>query len=215
MQSNFFSAITEAFASFLRKQFTGAPTRYQIIFDIIFGIIAPILCLIADPIVFQDKLTYCTNGPTDNNLLSPQRLAIFAYAMIGLGMLALLIWLIAWRYLASVAAAFAGIFFVGSELAIILGAILLPLSVIGLFVLIGIAGFTPFLTSFVYLRNGFRAWQIARQQEPAKPRFWLISIALAAMLVVFIVPAFIQQQAWVMFPQTRVIEVLPPCGTDP
>jgi hypothetical protein len=50
-----------------------------------------------------------------------------------------------------------GVLLAGGIFCIALGAILAPYSLLGLIVGIGILGFTPFLTSFVYFRNGYRA----------------------------------------------------------
>lgn len=62
----------------------------------------------------------------------------------------------------SAGAVIAGILVSGSLASLIIGIIILPLSIFGLLFLIGILGFTPFLVSFVYLRNGVRAFNTAR-----------------------------------------------------
>lgn len=205
--------------SFWHRQFSDHPTGEQIIYDIMVGILAPLVCLIADPAVFRSSAfmdeIFCSRGPVVDNPLSPHHLVIFAYSLIGLGMLALLIWLIAGRWLGPTSAIFAGIFMTGAGSAFTLGIVLLPLSIAGLYVLIGVCGFTPLLTSFVYLRNGIRAWRIARQHKPTRSFRWLLALALAASLAVYVIPAYIQWQAWVSFPDTRTIPTPPPCPADP
>lgn len=204
--------------SFWHNLFLGHPTWGRIIFDISLGIIAPLLCLVLDPIVFRYTFVInivCLRPPVVEDPLSPRHLAIFAYSLIGLGMLALLIWLISWRWLGPASAIFAGIFITGAISAFALGVGLLPLSVPGLLILIGLCGFTPFLTSFIYLCNGIRAWHMARQHIPAKPFAWLLALALTAALTVCVIPAYIQWQAWVSFPETRIIVIPPPCPPDP
>ena len=205
--------------SFWHRQFSDHPTWEQISFDALWGIIAPLLCLIADPIIFRDRLDLsllCTNTPVVDDPLSPRHLAIFAYSLIGLGMITLMIWLIAWRWLGSASAIFAGVLIAGAESALALAVGLTPLSIAGLFfAFIGVCGFTPFLTSFVYLRNGIRAWRIARQHVSAKPFAWLLALALTATLAVYVIPAYIQWQAWVSFPETRIVPTPTPCPPDP
>jgi hypothetical protein len=52
---------------------------------------------------------------------------------------------------------FAGAFFAGAAFSALIGLAILPFTLIGLIVLIGVLGFLPFLTAFVYLRAGVRA----------------------------------------------------------
>lgn len=201
--------------SFWRRQFSDSPTRRQTIFDLIAGVILPTLCLIFDPIIFKSKVPIDCDDGTPRPILSPERLAIFAYTLIGLGMLALLIWLIAGKRSPRYAVCFAGIFFAGAVSAAILGLLLLPFSLIGLLLYgLGVLGFIPFLTMIVYLRNGVRAWRLARQQEPSQPRKWLIALALTTALLIYVVPAFVQWQVWLAFPQTYALAQLPPCQND-
>jgi hypothetical protein len=69
-------------------------------------------------------------------------------------MLALAIWLVSGRW----SAFLAGIFFCSFSFAFAIGLLILPLTIIG-------AGFCPFATSFVYLRNYTRAMQLARRTQ--------------------------------------------------
>ena len=38
---------------FWRRQFMPSTTHAQVVFDVLFGIVAPVLCFVFDPIVFQ------------------------------------------------------------------------------------------------------------------------------------------------------------------
>jgi MFS family permease len=131
-----------------------------IAFDVLFGIIAPILCLVFDPGVFT---------PSKDNfwrsLLSGYR--VFAYLGIALGVLAFAVWVFSSSRLSKWRGIFAGIFFAGAVFASVIGLVLLPFSVIalGLRVFIGIVGFIPFLTAYVYFSNGLRAIRIKLSQE--------------------------------------------------
>ncbi len=199
---------------FWRRQFSDRPTRPQAIFDLVMGIIAPILCFYFDPVIFRNFLTTCRQ-PDSEITLTPAYFAIFAYTLIGLGMVALAIWLIAGPRLGRASAFFAGIFFLGAETALAFAVVMLPYSLIGLVIFIGAFGFTPFFTTFVYLRNGARAWRSARRQEPLKPRSWVFAVALTAALVIYAVPAIVQWQAWVLVPAIAIPEPLPVCSPDP
>jgi hypothetical protein len=58
-----------------------------------------------------------------------------------------------------------GALWTGGVFALLLGIVLLPFSVIGLMVLIGVFGFTPFLTAAVYLRHGTHVVRAAAAQR--------------------------------------------------
>jgi len=135
------------FRNFWRRQFSSEVTRGQVAFDVVLGIIVPVQCLILDPVVFRfhDGLM---SGP---GILQPFR--IFAYTSIGLGMLALSLWLLLGDRIQWASAFLAGVFLYGALFACLLGILLLPMSFIGLLVGIGVLGFTPFLSSLV-----FRCW---------------------------------------------------------
>ena len=70
---------------FWRRQFEATVTRPQIIFDIVFGVIAPILCFVFDPLVFRNGF----GGPA---LLSDYR--NFVYLFSGLQIDLLCFWLL-------------------------------------------------------------------------------------------------------------------------
>lgn len=176
-------------------------TQYS--FDIIFGIVLPILFLFFDPFVFHDKIFIGTPGELSN-------IRLFAYCSAGFAITALIIFLsveiksgvlvgiisgalLAGAILASVFGAnypvgiygiiigtgiviavnlmsklatsmmrtimiLASIVLVGALLAVIapdiffLGAAGLTMTPLGIF------GFTPFITAFVFLQNGVRAF---------------------------------------------------------
>lgn len=163
--------------NFWRQQFDSKVTGGQAAFDIIMGVTMPTLCLIRDPVVFQNHLAY------GQSILGP--IKVFAYTSIGPGILALSLWLLLSRYLKRTSAFVAGIFFYGALFALLLGILILPVSFIGLFGLIGVLGFTPFLSSLVFLRNGVRAYRQANEQIEKK---WArgVSIILGVVLIILI-----------------------------
>jgi hypothetical protein len=88
-------------------------------------------------------------------------LQVFGYTAIGLQMTALLVWLFGrWR-LVRYSGIFSGMFFAGAAISLVCGIVLLPLSFIGLFFLIRLAGFTPFITFYVFIRHFLQAKKIA------------------------------------------------------
>jgi hypothetical protein len=66
----------------------------------------------------------------------------------------------------------------GAIFAGLLGLVLLPLSLIGLAFGIGVLGFSPFATAFVFLRNGVRAARLDRAIDPAARGFLLYPAGL-------------------------------------
>lgn len=133
---------------FWERQFRGEPTSNQNVFDALFGVVAPILCFMLDPIVFSERFS-------GTPLLEDYKL--FAYMFSGLEMIALASWLSLGLRSRLLNGFIGGVLIAGGIFSAILGAVLAPYSLIGLMFLIGVLGFTPFVTAFVYFRNGSRA----------------------------------------------------------
>ena len=121
-----------------------SPLRIAI--DLTFGAVIPLGCLVFDPIVFRGS----------DALFSEY--ALVGYSAAGMGLLALPLWLLFGRP----AGLFAGLLAGGAVFAMCLGLVLLPFSVIGLVILIGVLGFMPFVTAWVFARNARRAWVVSR-----------------------------------------------------
>jgi hypothetical protein len=135
---------------FWQRQFDDAPTPAQRRFDVLFGIVLPILCLVFDPIVFRGGLM------REVGLYSKYQ--FYAYTLSALEMVALCAWLLSAGRAGRRPAALAGMLLAGALYSFFVGLTILPFSVVGLlFLLVGALGFIPFLTAFVYLRNGWRA----------------------------------------------------------
>lgn len=134
---------------FWRRQFDDAPTTAQRRFDVTFGIVMPILCLACDPIVFSSGFDY-------ESALYPQW-RLYAYTVSALEIVALCAWLCGAGRASRRPAALSGMMLAGALFSFAVGFSILPYSVFGLLIIIGIFGFVPFLTAFVYLRNGWRA----------------------------------------------------------
>jgi hypothetical protein len=167
--------------TFWKSLFSLIITNRQNIFDVVFGVIAPVLCLVFDPFVFTG-MAYIYVG----SFLASYR--IFFYLAISFGIVGLIVWLVFSRKLNSQwNSYFIGVLFLGALLAFALGLLLLPFSLIGINLLIGIFGFTPFLTGFVYLRNGIRA---SKKNTLSQKSSWIIIIL--GITSILTIPTFVQ-----------------------
>ncbi len=137
--------------TFWRRQFRREITTKQRKFDWVFGVALPIICFAFDPIVFR-------GGIDDGGWLGDYRL--FAYVLSIVSIMSMAAWLLWSEKLGSLVPFLAGLFAVSSAVSFLVGLALLPLSSLGLILLIGVLGFTPLLSSFVYLRNSYRAYFI-------------------------------------------------------
>ncbi|HJR07753.1 MAG TPA: hypothetical protein VJ842_10870 [Pyrinomonadaceae bacterium] len=165
--------------AFLRRQFLDEATLAQVIFDITVGMVVPVLCLMFDPIVFR-------GGVFGQPLAA--RFQLFAYSVIAVEIVALGVWLAIGKRAGEWCGVLFGIMLAGALFSAVVGILLLPFSIIGLlFALLGVFGFTPFLTAFIYLRNARRALIVARTQMPRAGLF--VTLLLGATLSLG-VPAF-------------------------
>src|SRR5262249_19547142 len=105
---------------FWQRQFLPEPSWAQNAFDVAAGILLPVLCLVADPIVFRGQ---GFGAPFLGSI------ALLAYATIGVSILAITLWLVCRRPPGFLA----GFLFSGALFALLLGIFLLPLSLVGLF----------------------------------------------------------------------------------
>lgn len=140
---------------FLRRQFRDEATRAQVNFDIAVGIVLPVLCLAFDPLVFR-------GGIIGRPLLGEYQL--FAYGFIGVEIVALAVWLSVASRAKEWCGVLGGIMLVGVLFSAVIGTLLLPFTLLGLMFVIGVLGFAPFLTAFIYLRNARRAIKAAGTQ---------------------------------------------------
>lgn len=172
---------------FWRRQFTGDPTPRQDSFDRWFGVALPVACFVFDPLIFQGWML-------EEGLLQDFRLFVYLVSAIEIGML--LCWFTFRRDLATFAAPFAGVFLAGGLFSLLIGIIISPFSVLGIMWVIGLAGFTPFFTAVVYLRNGVRAMR-AQVNNSAFAVRYLIALVAAFLVIAF--PFF-----WSMFLQDNI-----------
>ena len=161
---------------FWERQFAQTPTERQKAFDWAYGVVIPLICVAADPFVFA-------NG----GILAGGR--TFAYVLSSASIFAMVAWLLWGERLGWLAAPLGGLFIAGSGVSFIVGILIFPYSLAGLFVLIGSLGFTPLVSGIVYLRNGVRA--IRSCETVLEPRvIW--QGALLAAIFALVVPYVVQ-----------------------
>jgi len=126
----------------VRRRDPSAPARRAgLIAAWTFGVGLPIACFVFDPIVFTET--------------SSARFAVgvYLFAAIAIGALALSL---TRGGGAGDHAFLRGVLFAAGIFALVVGVVMLPLAVLGtLFVGIGLLGFIPFATAYVYLRKGW------------------------------------------------------------
>jgi hypothetical protein len=166
--------------TFWARQFDEKPTRAQTVFDVCAGIILPVVCLVFDPVVFRAGWGF---GP----LLG--RFKLFTYALIAIEIAALAAWL-ALRGRAGVwTGPLGGVVMAGAYFSLVVGVVLLPFSLLGLMLFIGVLGFSPFLAALVYWRNGRLARRESARFLTAGQRKWL---PVAAGVLALALPALAQ-----------------------
>ena len=139
--------------NFWRRQFQKDATASQKKFDWIFGVVLPVVCFVFDPAVFKGGVMGAAYLGTYKPL---------AYILSFVSVMPMSAWLIWGAKLKWLNAFTAGLFLVGGIVSLGIGIVLLPLSLLGLIVLVGVLGFTPLFSSIVCFRNAFRAYQSAK-----------------------------------------------------
>ncbi len=165
-------------AKFWKRQFQNKATASQKRFDWLFGVILPIACFVFDPIVF-----------TSETVLGKYK--AFAYVLSFVSVMAMSAWLIWDAKLKWLNGFLAGLFAVVSFISLGIGIVILPLSLIGLIVLIGVLGFTPLFCAVVFLRNSIRAYRTA---EPFLEKRVLAYSFLLSALFSIVVPSVLNAE---------------------
>jgi hypothetical protein len=155
-------------------------TPAQIIFDVICGIVVPALCLILDPGIVRDAGEQLFPSPP----LGQYSLSIYGLSALAIPSLAM--WLLLRRRVRAWGGLISGVLLAGAICSLLIGGILFPLSVLALVIGIGILGFTPLVTGFVYLRNAIRSFG---QASLHMSRIRLVGSMLLTAILVVAVPA--------------------------
>jgi hypothetical protein len=164
---------------FLERQLSQVPTLSQRKFDWTFGVVLPIICIAADPIVFRSLLFFEEYDVLLGNY------KIFAYALSSVSIMAMSAWLLWGDRLGELRPFLGGLFIVAASISTLVGLVLFPLSLIGSAVLIGFLGYTPLFAGFVFLRNAIRAIDGATDDLPKR---YVLRAAFLAALYALVVP---------------------------
>jgi len=158
-------------AGFWGRQLDATQTPGQVVFDVVFGILMPILCFYFDPGIIR--------GTRSTTL---GEFSIFIYGFSGLAILTLSIWFVLGHRMRLLAAMFGGVLVAGAIISFSIGVLILPLTLIGILFVIGLLGFVPFITGFVYLRNWLRAINSGDRTSFRSPR--VATVVLSAMIAI-------------------------------
>jgi hypothetical protein len=172
---------------FWRRQFNPIPTSRQMIFDVIFGDLMPLFCFYFDPGVVR--------------VLSLQlgELSLFIYGFSALAIITLSIWLALGHRTRSLSSGFSGVLLAGAAISFSIGVVILPLTLIGILYVIGLLGFIPFITGFVYLRNGVRAIGASGPNGSRTPR---VAVAVFSAVIAVGLPSVAQWRAIALVKQS-------------
>jgi hypothetical protein len=160
-------------SGFWAAQFGPNRTPAQNGFDVTFGLILPVLCFILDPIVFKSAPIL---GPP---ILEDYQL--FAYVLSTVEMGFFLVWRTFPARVNWLSPLFGGVFLLGACFSLAIGIAMLPITVLTLLIAIGFVGLIPFVTAFVYLRNGIRAMKAQAGSLPLASR--ITTATLSGVLV--------------------------------
>jgi hypothetical protein len=149
---------------------------------IAFGVVLPVVCLALDPVVFRSSNALLS--PIGSPVLGAYR--VVGYSAAAIGMASLLIWLVLQRSAGLMTGLLAG----GAAFALGLGVVLLPFTLIGLFVVVGALGLVPFGTAWVFARQAQAAWRAAAAYRAATA--W----AAAGFVVACGLPWMLQALTW-------------------
>jgi hypothetical protein len=171
-------------SSFLRRQFAADSTEPQAVFDFVFCLIAPILCFYFDPVVFK-------GGLMGDAVL--QTFQLFAYGITAVEVSLFVVWILIGSRLGAWSRLIGGTLINGAVFSAIIGVAILPYSLIGLMIVIGVFGFIPFLTAFAYLRVGWRALKSPEQSPAGSPLIPLVVGAIVALVLPALVSLYISR----------------------
>lgn len=120
----------------------------QKIFDWLMGVLLPMVCFYFDQGVFR-------SWPNDEGLLS--NFQVPAYALAYSAIMAQAAWLLWGERLGKLKILVGFVLLAATVAALLIGLVLFPFSIIGMFFLIGFLGFTPFFSAAVYWRSARKA----------------------------------------------------------
>lgn len=125
--------------------------------EVLWGCMMPLACVVTDPFVF----THHGGDPFMPSGFEPGFDPPLVYSIYSLILWQILNLIFSWFSAGThslVRAWFVGTFCLGCLFALAIGLILLPFSTIGLVVVVGVLGFTPLITAYVFARTAMQMW---------------------------------------------------------
>ena len=151
-------------------------TAGRLVFDLLFGIAAPVVLFVANEGVFR--------APLGERPAVPPYWADLTYVAAGCVLVGLLLWLLTGARRPVLGVLLAGPFALGALLSAWLGLRLLEFAFVHVAALQGALGFTPWFTAYVFARHSLRAVRAGADRSPAVAGVALvISAALLAVLL--------------------------------
>ena len=132
-------------------------------FDFVWGVVMPVVCLVFDPFVFKSMPIATGNDaifglPNGSLVQAFSPFAFPAYGLIGWQIIAMSIWLAAGRMNAPASAFFSGVLWMGQILSVFLGIFMILPATAGLFFHgVGAIGFSPIFTARAFYRRRLEA----------------------------------------------------------
>lgn len=163
--------------------------RQRLVFDFVWGMVMPIVCLVFDPFIFK-------NGGDPLEIFEPSHsiapampkvqvnaLAYYAWPFLA-GQIATLGMALAWgKSLRRIAPFLAGVLATGFMVATCIGVLLALPAAFGTFAFgIGLLGFTPFFTAFTFLRRMRLMWYLSREQKREELKFLFAGLGIVICL---------------------------------
>ena len=152
--------------------------------DLFWGLIAPLLCLLLNPTVMCERLFSPTGWEQQYN--------VFVYLVLAIGATAVSFVQFQSPPAHAWDAVLAGLLLCCGAIIFGVALLLAPRSIFALRFLVGIFGFIPFITAFVWLRTG--AWLLQRTRSSMPAPLVKMSLALSV-LVALGIPTVIQTYA--------------------
>jgi hypothetical protein len=162
------------------------------VFDAIFGIILPLICLAADPVLFEDPLVMVADGLLPR-AWRPAVLGLVAWSIAGLVLHLAIRRPGAWRILLLPG------HLMGVMTSIVIAAVLFPMAVIGTMMIIGLLGFVPILTAIVYARA------FADTAGALGPKAGKWGVVTACVVCVLVLAPLIVLDRWHVPPERKVV----------
>ena len=167
---------------FFGRRFRSEQTWGQITLDLIFGVVLPVVCFVLDPFIFRPQ-------PDGQAMLGSY--TGFAYSLALATIVGTTISLVFSKKLGIMNAALSGLFAVSGVVSLIVGLAILPMSILGMFFLIGFLGFTPLISAFVMMRRSVVSF---RETARLPDQTAVVSLFMLSVITSVVIPYLINNE---------------------